>query len=303
MPPIREIFKLRYGAEHPEDNVGIISPPYLPAYATPDLAKLRDPDPSKIQLTWIGHSTFLIQIAGLSILTDPIWSDRASPVSFAGPRRVARPGIAFDELPKIDLVLISHTHYDHLDRPTVLNLGNAPRYIVPTGVKKWFAREKITAVSELAWWEKESFGGISITAVPAKHWSKRGLFGTDGALWGGYVIESPAGSIYFAGDTGYHEEYFKEIGTHFRDIVLSLIPIGAYNPRWFMSRYHVNPPEAIAIHREVGSNKSIGMHWGTIKLTSEPLSEPPLYLEREAREQGLSDDAFTVMKFGETRSY
>jgi N-acyl-phosphatidylethanolamine-hydrolysing phospholipase D len=302
MPPITEIIKFKYGPKKLEDDVGIISPAYMPAYADPDRGRINDPDPSQIQLTWVGHSTFLIQVAGLNILTDPIWSNRASPVSFAGPKRVVRPGIAFGDLPKIDLVLISHTHYDHLDRPTVLKLGNAPHYIVPTGVKKWFAREKIGNISELAWWQKEAHGALSITAVPAKHWSKRGLFGTDGAGWGGYVLETPAGEIFFAGDTGYHAEYFKEIGKRFRNIVLSLIPIGAYNPRWFMHRFHTNPPEAVTIHQEVGSQKSVGSHWGTIKLTSEPMAEPPLYLARTAHEEGLADDAFTVMRIGETRT-
>jgi N-acyl-phosphatidylethanolamine-hydrolysing phospholipase D len=237
----------------------------------------------------------------MNILTDPIWSERASPVQFAGPKRVARPGIRLEDLPKIDLVLISHTHYDHLDRPTVLKLVNIPHYVVPTGVAKWFAREKIMNVSELAWWQSETRGSIKVTSVPAKHWSKRGLIGTDGAGWGGYMLETPRGQIYFAGDTGYEDQYFKDIGKRFDNILLSLIPIGAYDPRWFMHHFHVNPPEAITIHQEVGSQKSVGMHWGTIKLTSEPLSEPPLYLAREARARGIAEYAFTVMKIGETR--
>ncbi len=303
MPPIHKIIKFKYGPKDTADDVGIVSPAYVPAYAAPDLEKIRNPDPSQIQLTWIGHSTFLIQVAGITILTDPIWSNRASPVPFAGPKRVARPGIALADVPKIDLVLISHTHYDHLDRPTVLKLGQAPHYIVPTGVKKWFAREKITNVSEVGWWQTETHEAISITGVPAKHWSKRGLIGTDGAGWGGYVLETPAGEIYFAGDTGYHAQYFKEIGQRFSNIVLSLIPIGAYNPRWFMHRFHTNPPEALTIHQEVGSKYSVGSHWGTIKLTSEPLAEPPLYLAREAKERRIADDAFTVMEIGETRNY
>ncbi len=301
MPPFTEIIKFKYGSKHDDDNIGIISPPYIPSYASPDLEKIHNPDPSRIQLTWIGHSTFLIQVAGINILTDPIWSARASPIAFIGPKRVAHPGITFANLPKIDLVLISHTHYDHLDRPTILKLGNAPHYIVPTGVSKWFDREKIINVSELSWWQKEMHDMVGITAVPAKHWSKRGLVGTDGAGWSGYLLETPAGNIYFAGDTGYDDEYFKEIGRRFNNIVLSLIPIGAYNPRWFMKRFHLNPPEAIHVHQEIGSKHSIGMHWGTIKLTSEPLAEPPLYLAREARAVGLPDDAFTVMKIGEMR--
>jgi N-acyl-phosphatidylethanolamine-hydrolysing phospholipase D len=303
MPPLRDILKLLFHRRSADDDIGIVSPPFVPAYAEPDLESIRNPNSERIQLTWIGHSTFLIQVNGMNILTDPIWGERASPISFLGPKRVARPGLRFEDLPKIDVVLISHTHYDHLDRPTVLRLRNMSHYIVSSGIAKWFAREGITNVSEHAWWEKETHGDITISSVPAQHWSKRGLIGTDGAGAGGFVIESPRGNIYFAGDTGYNEKYFKEIGERFKAISVSLLPIGAYDPRWFMQRFHLNPPEAIRVHQDVGSKHSIGMHWGTIKLTIEPLAEPPLYLAREIRATGLSDDAFTVMKIGETRFF
>jgi L-ascorbate metabolism protein UlaG (beta-lactamase superfamily) len=302
MPPLVDIAKFLFGLQRETEHTGIVSPPYVPAYAIPNSIAIATPDENLIQVTWIGHSTFLIQVAGINILTDPIWSKRASPISLMGPKRIARPGMRFEDLPRIDIVLISHTHYDHLDLPTVRKLGNTPHYIVPTGVAKWCKRQKITNVTELAWWDKEICNALTITAVPARHWSKRGLFGTDGALWGGYIVETPQGQIYFAGDTGYAEYYFKEIGKRFNNIVLSLIPIGAYNPRWFMHRFHVNPPEAIRIHQEVGSQHSIGMHWGTIPLTSEPLAEPPPYLEREAHAAGLSPESFTVMQIGETRT-
>lgn len=303
MPRLFDIAKLLLGLKRETERTGIISPPYIPNYAVPNAEAIAHPDRNAIQVTWIGHSTFLVQVAGVNILTDPIWSTRASPVSFVGPKRIAHPGIGFDKLPRIDIVLISHTHYDHLSLSAVRSLGNTPHYIVPTGVAKWFKRQKITNVSELAWWQKETRGPITVTAVPARHWSKRGLFGTDGAGWGGYMVETPQGQMYFAGDTGYDENYFKDIGKRFGNIVLSLIPIGAYSPRWFMHRFHVNPPEAIKIHQEVGSHRSIGMHWGTIPLTSEPLAEPPLYLEREAHAAGLSPEAFTVMHIGETRTF
>jgi L-ascorbate metabolism protein UlaG (beta-lactamase superfamily) len=276
-------------------------PPYVPQYAKPDFARIKDPDPNTIQLTWVGQATFLIQVAGMNILTDPVWGMRASPFSWVGPRRTARPGIAFADLPKIDIALISHTHYDHLDRPTILKLGNTPHYIVPERLRWWFENEGITNVTELSWWQHETFGALTIHCVPAKHWSKRGLFRTNEAGWGGYVIESPAGVIYFAGDTGYHPDYFKEIGARFPNIELALIPIGAYAPRWFMQRFHVDPPEAVMIHQEVGAKKSIGMHWGTFKLTDEPMSEPPLYLAREAAAAKLSPQTFSTMKIGETR--
>jgi L-ascorbate metabolism protein UlaG (beta-lactamase superfamily) len=277
------------------------SPKYLPEYAQPDLARIHNPDPSKVQLTWVGHSTFLIQVAGMNILTDPIWSQRASPVRWVGPRRSARPGIIFKDLPRIDLVFISHTHYDHLDRPTILKLGPAPRYVVPEGVAPWFAKEGISNVTELSWWKSETAGALSITAVPAKHWSKRWVYVDEHMGWGGYVIQSPAGAIYFAGDTGYHDEYFKEIGKRFPDIDLALIPIGAYYPRTVFGRFHIDPREALQVHKETGAKKSIGMHWGTFKLTQEPLQEPPQELARQREVAGMSSEEFSEMKIGETR--
>jgi L-ascorbate metabolism protein UlaG (beta-lactamase superfamily) len=275
--------------------------PYVPQYAEANLEAIKNLDSSKIQITWIGHSTFLIQVAGVNIITDPIWSDRASPLSFLGPKRHARPGMAFADLPKIDIVLISHTHYDHLDRPTIKKLGTSPHYVMPTNVASWFAKLGIKNTAELSWWNNENVGNIKISAVPAKHWSKRNLWGTGDAGWNGYVIETPNGVIYFAGDTGYHAEYFKEIGRRFHLIDLGLIPIGAYYPEWIFGRFHVNPREAVVIHQEIGAKRSIGMHWGTFKLTEEPLDEPPILLEREAAAANLASDEFTTMKIGETR--
>jgi len=277
------------------------SSPYIPQYASPDLERIKNPHPSKMQITWVGHSTFLIQVAGVAILTDPIWSNRASPVQWAGPKRYARPGISFDDLPNIDVVLVSHTHYDHLDRTTINRLGTSPRYVLPENLAPWFAQLGIRNTTELSWWKSTQVGDVKITAVPANHWSKRNLWGTSTAGWGGYMIESSAGVIYFAGDTGYHAEYFKEIGQRFPRIDLGLIPIGAYYPEEIFGRYHVNPGEAVTVHREVGAKKSIGMHWGTFKLTQEPLAEPPILLATEAAKVGLSADEFTAMKIGETR--
>jgi L-ascorbate metabolism protein UlaG (beta-lactamase superfamily) len=277
-------------------------PNYVPEYAQPDLEKIRNPDPSKTQLTWVGHSTFLIQVAGMNILTDPIWSQRASPVQWAGPKRQSRAGIRFEDLPKIDVVLISHTHYDHLDRNTILKLGNLPRYFVPERVGAWFANEGVTNVTELSWWKSGKAGALTISAVPAKHWSKRWAYGIEDMGWGGYVIESSAGTIYFAGDTGYHDEYFKEIGKKFPHIDVGLIPIGAYYPRPVFGRFHIDPEEAIKVHKEVGAKKSVGMHWGTFKLTQEPLGEPPLELARQREAADMSAEEFSAMKLGETRA-
>lgn len=275
---------------------------YVPEYATPDMSRIREPDTSKIQLTWVGHSTFLIQVAGMNILSDPIWSERASPVQWAGPRRQARPGMRFEDLPKVDVVLISHTHYDHLDRNTVLKLGNAPKYVVPERVGAWFKNEGLTNVVELPWWKSETFDALKISAVPAKHWSKRWAYGIEDMGWGGFVVESPVGTIYFAGDTGYHDEYFKDIGEKFPDIDLALIPIGAYYPREIFGRMHIDPREATVVHKEVGAKKSVGMHWGAFKLTQEPLDEPPRLLVRERDAAGIPPEEFSAMKIGETRA-
>lgn len=275
--------------------------PYLPQSVPADLLCINNPDVSKMQLTWVGHSTFLLQVAGLNILTDPIWSNRASPVQWAGPKRQARPGIRFEDLPPIDIVLVSHTHYDHLDRSTILGLTGAPHYVVPERVAPWFAGESIVNVTELSWWQSTRVGELKITAVPAKHWSKRWVYRTENTGWCGYVLETPVGVIYFVGDTGYHESYFKDIGKRFPVINIALVPIGAYYPRSVFGRFHIDPREAVQLHKEVGARKSIGMHWGVFKLTQEPLQEPPLELSRQRAAAGVSASEFSVMKIGETR--
>ncbi|MGH7141255.1 MAG: MBL fold metallo-hydrolase [Minisyncoccia bacterium] len=297
MSILRTFLTWRFGASY----TGSSALPYLPEYGTPDTARIENPDPKRIQLTWIGHATFLIQAAGMNILTDPIWSERASPV-WLGPKRHARPGIRFEDLPHIDAVLISHTHYDHMDRPTILRLGNAPRYIVPMRVGAWFKNEHIANVVELPWWNNTALQTITIHAVPAKHWSKRRLFRSEKDVgWGGYVIETPAGTVYFAGDTGYHAEYFKELGKRFDRIDIGLIPIGAYYPRQLFARYHIDPREALEIHKEIGARHSIGMHWGVFKLTQEPLGEPPMLLAKERSALRVPPREFSTMKIGETR--
>jgi N-acyl-phosphatidylethanolamine-hydrolysing phospholipase D len=274
-------------------------PPYQPELATPNLDKIRQPDGKAIQITWVGHDTFLIQVASRTILTDPIYSERASPVAGIGPRRYAPPGLAWEALPPIDAVLISHNHYDHLDRPTIRRLRPG-RYFVPLGLKKWFDGPRLDRVNEMDWWQSTTFGPIRLTSVPAQHFSMRTPFDRNRSLWCGWVMETPAGPIYFAGCSGYSPD-FRKIGDKFGPICLSLIPIGCYRPRWFMKPMHVNPPEAVKIHQDVRSQQSIGIHWGTFKLTDEPLGEPPLYLNHAMAEAGLPQEKFTVMKLGETR--
>ncbi len=215
--------------------------PYKPEFVEPALNRINAPYSTQIQLTWIGHATFLIQVEGFNILTDPMFSKRSSPVSFAGPERVARPGIKFEDLPEIHAVVISHNHYDHLDAPTIERLGNKPKYFVPLGLAKWFDKKKIDNVVELDWWQSQQFYGLNFHSVPIQHFSGRSFSDRNETLWSGWVIENKLGNIFFAGDTGYSPD-FLEIGKRFGPIKVAMIPIGAYMPRWFMSPVHLDPP-------------------------------------------------------------
>jgi len=254
------------------------------------------------RLTWIGHSTFLIQYLGLNILTDPVFSDRVSPVNFAGPRRLVPLPVTIAELPPIDLVVISHNHYDHLDLASVRALGNGPRYLVPLGLQSLLMAGGIDRdrVRELDWWESHRAGNLTVTATPAQHWSGRGLRDRNRTLWCGWHLAIGEFSAWFAGDTGYNEIQFREIGEHFGGMDLALIPIGAYEPRWFMRRQHINPEEAVRIHREVRSQLSVGMHWATFQLSAEDVDAPRAQLTHALRRQ---DDTrpFITMAIGESR--
>lgn len=270
------------------------------SYPLPD----QDLDLSKPWVAWVGHSTFLIQISGKHILTDPIWSKRCSPVPFAGPKRRHPPGVPFDHLPQIDYVLISHDHYDHLDRVTVERLHEKfPNilWIVPHGVKKWFERLEISRVIELAWWEGTDIeSSFRITGVPAQHYSGRKSTHVNQTLWAGYVMEDLLSSktFYFVGDTGYNDQDFVKIGKSFGQIDLSLIPIGAYSPRKFMAPVHVEPKDAVQIHCDVGSRLSLGMHWKTFRLSEEPIDQPPFDLFRSMKEGNLDPFKFLAPEPG-----
>ena len=261
----------------------------------------------KSTLAWIGHATFLIQFSGLNILTDPQFSERASPVSWAGPKRVVPPGLSVEELPDIDAVVISHDHYDSLDLASVIalskhNIQRPLTFIVPLGMKNWFDElelESITVV-ELDWTESYTIHNVTFTAEPVQHWSKRTLFDTNERLWASWVIENNDNRIFFAGDSGY-VKHFKEIGKKYGNFQLALIPIGAYEPRWFMKSHHVNPEEAVKIHKDLYSEYSVAMHWGTFILTDEPLDEPPVKLKEALKIYQISESKFEVYKHGETR--
>jgi N-acyl-phosphatidylethanolamine-hydrolysing phospholipase D len=276
---------------------------WRPPVTKPNLAPYRTPGPDPV-FTWLGHDTFLLTIGGVVIATDPHLSERASPVTFAGPKRLVPPPVQVGELPHVDLVLVSHNHYDHMDRATLQGLqaqaGGPPLFIVPLGNLHWMTEQGIANVRELDWWEHVEFRGLTVHAVPAQHFSARTPFDTNRTLWSGFIVEHPTFRFYFAGDTGYGP-LFKEIGRRFAPIDLAAIPIGAYEPRWFMQPVHADPAEAVKIHEDVGARRSVGMHWGTFQLTDEAMDEPPQALGAALTAAGIPRDAFFVMGFGETR--
>jgi len=262
-----------------------------------------------LTLTWVGHSTFLIQIGGLNVLTDPMWSDRASPVRGAGPRRFMAPGIALADLPAVDLVVQSHDHYDHLDLPTVHALAVRfpdAEWLVPLGLADWISRRGAHRVQELDWWDERTVAGLRVGAVPSQHFSGRGPK-RNGALWCGWTLAAADvhRAVYFVGDTGYFPD-FGEIAERRGPFEAVLMPIGAYDPRWFMRPAHVDPEEAVRAYRELANRQAgrplafVAMHWGTFKLTEEPLLEPPERLRRAWRDAALPEPLLNVLRHGET---
>jgi L-ascorbate metabolism protein UlaG (beta-lactamase superfamily) len=225
-------------------------------------------------------------------------------VSFAGPRRKVAPGLSLEQLPHIDVVLISHNHYDHLDVDSVRRLaaqsGGSPRFHVPLGLKSWFAGIGIDDVVELDWWESREHAGVRIHCVPVQHWSKRTFTDRDQTLWSGWVLEHPSFRAFFAGDTGYSRD-FADIGRRFGRFDFAALPIGAYEPRWFMAPYHVNPAEALRIQDDIHADAALGIHWGTFELTDEALDEPPRALARARLARGVPESRFFVLRHGETR--
>ncbi|MDF1822083.1 MAG: MBL fold metallo-hydrolase [Alcanivoracaceae bacterium] len=272
----------------------------------PDAHRLAAP-PDAAQLTWIGHASFLFQYGGCNVLTDPVFAERASPLRFAGPKRHTPAALQVADLPDIHLVLISHNHYDHLCEPTIKALyrrfGDALCFAVPAGVGTWFRKRGIANVVELGWWQSQEVPGIGeVFCLPAQHFSGRGATDRNTTLWCGWLLGQPGHSLYFAGDTGYGD-CFTTIGEIFTAIDLALLPIGAYDPRWFMSPVHVAPEEAVRIHQDIGARQSVAMHWGTFVLTDEPMDEPPRRLHQALAEAQLHESAFVVMQHGETRVF
>jgi L-ascorbate metabolism protein UlaG (beta-lactamase superfamily) len=254
-----------------------------------------------LRVTFVNHSTMLIQIDGINILTDPIWSDRCSPVSFAGPKRHRAPGIRFDDLPKIDILLVSHNHYDHLDLPTLRALQTRfhPRILTPLGNGALMSRHGVAGATDLDWWDDiDVTPTMKITLVPAQHFCARALSDRDTTLWGGFVISGRAGNVYFAGDTGWGD-HFAEIAKHFGSIRLACLPIGAYLPRWFMKPAHIDPTEAVEAHKALGASTSVAMHYGTFNLGDDGEVQPVDDLRRAIASSG--NPRFWIMGFGEGR--
>lgn len=262
----------------------------------------------EVQLTWIGHSTFLLQIGSINILLDPVWSTRASPVSFAGPVRIIPPALPFDALPPIDLVIVSHDHYDHLDRATVRMLRTShpdAKWLAPLGVGSWLRDRGVAVIAELDWWQNVTTLGIEITCTPAQHFSGRRLNNRDSTLWCGWTIRAGERAVYFAGDTGRHPE-FSEITRRLGPFDAALLPIGAYNPRWFMQPVHMSPEEAVSAYVDIAAANDgracsfVATHWGTFRLTDEPMEEPPALTRVTWSATGLNPSRLCIPAHGET---
>jgi L-ascorbate metabolism protein UlaG (beta-lactamase superfamily) len=258
-------------------------------------------NPTSVVLTFVGHATFLIQTPAGNVLTDPVYAERAGPRGRLGPRRVRRPSIAFDDLPPIATVLLSHNHYDHCDLPTLSALVRRfdPLVITPIGNRRLLRRAGVRRVEELDWWQTAASSLMPVTLTPAHHFSARTPFDRNRALWGGFMLDVAGRRIYFAGDTAY-APFFREIRARLGPPDLSLLPIGAYEPRWFMRAVHMNPAEAVQSHVELESSETIGMHFGTFQLTAEGMDEPVRALEQACAARGIPQARFRVLGFGES---
>jgi len=263
--------------------------------------------PDELRTTYVGHATFLLQLNGLNLLTDPVWSERASPVQWAGPRRFSPPGIDWKELPPIHAVLLSHDHYDHLDADTAHRLATRfpdALWVTPLGYTRLLQGFGVRFVHELDWWQDVTLRGesgeVRVIATPAQHWTRRIGTRPNERLWCSFVLQTDNASIYFGGDSGFCPA-FEEIGARYAPFDHVLLPIGAYEPRWFMKPAHMNPEEAVEAYRALGgTGKFIGMHWGTFRLTDEPPLEPPVRVAEAWRAAGLSDEDLCVLSIGET---
>ena len=294
--------KMRVTTPHPNQRDNLH---HVPVVAT-ELTALQQPLDAP-RATWIGHSTVLLQHAGKNVLTDPMFSKRASPSQLIGPGRYFAPSVALNDLPKIDAVVISHNHYDHMDKSSIKHIANQPgwntQWYVPLENARYLESFGVSRsnIHQLDWWESVSLGDVTFTATPSQHWSKRTAWDTNYALWSAWAIDMGGWKVWFGGDTGYHPQHFAETGKRLGPFDLGIIPIGAYNPQWFMGPMHINPEEAVQIHREVRAKQSFAVHWGTFQLTAEPVHEPAERLR--AATENMTEGDFVTLAIGETKTF
>ena len=271
-------------------------PPPVPVTLADNVA------PGQMAATWLGHATWLLQLPGLTILTDPVFASRAGPFGLFGPKRAQPAALRLGELPRIDLVLVSHNHYDHLDLSSLRWLAQhrRPQVVVPLGLKSWLESRGVGNVAELDWWQSHFPGaGTEVVGTPAQHWSSRSPWDRCRTLWGGYGVKTGAGSLFFAGDTGWGP-HFAEVQARLGAPGCALLPVGAYEPRWFMEPVHMNPAESVRAHLALGARVSLAMHHSTFCLTDEGWDEPVRALAVARRQEGIPDDAFRTPVAGET---
>jgi len=304
-----QIERLWYGLPH-EASRPIESVP-------PDLAYLRHPE-GQTSITWIGHATVLLQLDGLNILTDPMFSDYASPVPPLGPKRHQPPGLSLQELPHIDVVLISHNHYDHMDLESLRALARQsdgpPQFLIPLGNEPWF-RDNIPGLTydgpgqnvfAMDWDDQHTVraqsADLAIHFEAVQHWSARSLWDRNETLWGSWALIHPRFRFWFSGDLGYSQD-IANIGKKYGSFDLAAIAIGSYEPRWFMKQYHLDPDEAVRAMQEVGARQALGIHWGTFQMSDEPLDQPPQDLDAALSAQAIAPGRFFVLRHGETRKF
>ncbi len=288
----REVFRWLF-TRRPEAWPKWLEEPHGPAPAA-------SVDGDRIRATFVNHSTVLLQVDGLNILTDPVYSPRVGPFPWAGAARVRNPGVRFEDLPKIDAILLSHDHYDHLDIRTMRRLAerDAPRLLCGLGVDRTLAIDGLPGAEALDWWETAQLGPtVRASFTPSRHFSGRGLFDQDATLWGSFLLQTTAGNVYFAGDTGYGP-HFAAVRDRFGATELALLPIGCYEPRWFMRTFHMSPEDAVLAHTDLGARLSIGIHHGTFRLGDESLDRPVTDLEAAKAKAGLTSGEFIVIPAG-----